>query len=198
MTPLITPSRKYYLLPVLFLLIGGLSAFQFFQGRMAQVTAALDRGVAPGSREIHLPRSGHHSIFLEYRSILDGGMFLTRNDLGGLRCAVVSGSTGRPVRLHRPWVPLSYSQDDRAGVLVFDFWVEAPGAYELRTHYPQEKPGPQLVLAVGEGLLGDLSGTVLGGLSITLGSVVLGLAAVWLVYRGRARSIRRVYGRFGR
>ena len=198
MKPLITPSRWYYLVGLLLVAVGGLALYFFYQHRMAGLTEDLDRGVAPGEREVRLTRAGHHSIYLEYRSRFDGVLFLTATDPGGLSCELTSRAAARSVPLHRPWVNLAYSEADRSGIVLYDLWVDEPGLFDLHCGYPLGGPGPPVVLAVGEGLAGDLSARVVAGLGLPAGSVLVGLVAVWIVYRRREGAKRRIYGRFGR
>jgi hypothetical protein len=198
MTPLITPSRRYYLPGLLLVAAGGLGLHLFYQHRMARITGDLERGIAPGELEVRLSQSGHHSIYLEYRSRFEGGLFLTATDPGDLSCELISRATGQPVPLRRSWVKLTYSEPDRSGVVLFHFWVDRPGTYALRSRYPAGAPGPPVVLAVGEGLAGDLSARILAGLGLPSGSVLIGLVAVWIVYSRREASKRGIFGRFSR
>ena len=110
----------------------------------------------------------------------------------------IGNPASSPIPARSTWLPLRYSVAEQAGIQVFDFWVAEPGRYELSARYPEGKPGPQVVLAVGEGFLGnpwELRRTTLGfaGLCVLIGALV---AVVVLVRRERSR--KEIYGRFGR
>ena len=77
MRPLIRPSRWYYLLTVGLLVTAGLAGHRFHERRWSAVAAGLTQVAAPGRAQLSPPRSGHHSIFLEHRSILARTAFLT-------------------------------------------------------------------------------------------------------------------------
>ena len=198
MRPLIHPGKWYYVAGVAFLVIAGFAGFRFYQQRTDAVFEGLTRVVVPGAGRVVFPASGHGAVFLEYRSIVGDRYFLTPDDLGGLSCTLVSRATGAEVELHRAWLPLRYALDLQSGRAVFDFWVDEPGTYELRGTYPQETVGGSMVLSVGYGLLGDLSGTILGGLAAVAGLVLAGVVWITIVAVMRGRSRREIYGRFGR
>lgn len=197
MRPLVLPRTRYYAIGVVLLVLAVIAGLRFYQRRLEAFPPGLVQVVAPGNAEVEFPRPGHGTVFLEPRSVVDGGLFLTPEDPGRLEI-MVHGPDGKPVPLLRSWVPVRYELDQRAGVALFEFRIRTPGRYRLEAAYPPGTAGGSMVLAVGYGLLGDLSGSTLRSLAVIGALALAGLVALITVERLRARSRRGIYGRFGR
>ena len=198
MSSLIQPRARYYGIGVTFLVLAVLVGVRFYGQRIETIPLALTQGVVPGSIDLHFPKAGHGTIFLEYRSVVGDGLFLTPDDPGNLACTLVSATTGEEVGLEPALVPIRYALDRRSGRALYDFWIETAGIYRLRGAYPPGTTGGSMVLAGGYGLLGDLSSTILGSLGVALGLAAVGVVALAIVAVRRSRTRREIYGRFGR
>ena len=198
MPPLIRPGKPYYLIGLILLVLAGFAADRFYRLRLEAVPPDLVQVVVPGSVDLDFPRPGHGTIFLEYRSAVGDRYFLTPDDPGRLACTLTSRDTGAAIDLQGAWLPVRYTLERRSGLAIFDFWVGEPGAYTLSGKFPPGSPGTSMVLAGGYGVLGDLSGTVLGSLGAVAGLAIAGLVSVSVVAVRRGRSRRGIYGRFGR
>ena len=73
---------------------------------------------------------------------------------------------------------------------MFDFTIDQPGVYEISGGYAATGEGPQVVLAVGRGFIGEILLTVLGSLAIVFGCIGLSvaIAAYTAVKRRNARE----------
>lgn len=189
------PSRLYYVLAVAGL-VGSFFALRLLlERRMEEITADLTHGAVPGAIHLSLPAAGQYAVYLEYQGVLGNELFLTGKDLGALQCTVVS-ATGEAVPVREPLWPVPYHHDSRQGLQVLEFEVPGPGTYTLQGAYPSGKVGPQLLLAVGEGLLGNLSGSLLGSLVLALLPGFGGLIIGGFVRRARKQARRRLYGSY--
>jgi len=187
------PSRLYYVL-ALAGLVGSFFALRLFlERRMEEVTADLTYGTVPGGIHLVLPVAGQYAVYLEHQGMLENQLFVTGKELGALQCTVTSAA-GESVQMREPLWPVPYHRDSRQGLQVLEFEVAAAGTYTLQGDYPSGTAGPQLLLAVGEGLLGDLSGSLLGALALGLlpgfGGVIIG----GFIWRARKQARRRLYG----
>ncbi|MGD8375645.1 MAG: hypothetical protein PVF68_05855 [Acidobacteriota bacterium] len=197
MRPLVLPRTRYYAIGIVLLVVAAFVGLRFYQRRLEAFAPGLVQVVVPGSTEVEFPRPGHGTVFLEPRSVVDGSLFLTPEDPGRLEITL-RGPDGSPVPLLRAWMPVRYELDQRAGVALFDFRIRAPGRYRLEAAYPPGTAGGSMVLAVGYGVLGDLSGSILRSLAVIGALALAGLVALVTVERLRARSRRGIYGRFRR
>ena len=70
------------------------------------------------------------------------------------------------------------------------FNINQPGIYEFSASYPQGQEGPEIVLAMGQGFMKKLLGTIFGGLALFFGSIAIAIAitVVTLLKRKRARE----------
>jgi hypothetical protein len=188
------PSKLYYVL-ALAGLVGSFFALRlFWERRMEQVTADLTYGTVPGPVLVALPAPGQYAVYLEHQGRLDNQLFITGKELGALQCTVTSAA-GEAVPVREPLWPVPYMSNARQGLQVLEFEVEKAGTYTLQGDYPSGTAGPQLLLAVGEGLL-SLSGTLLGALGLALLPAFGGLILGGFIWRARKRARRRLYGRY--
>lgn len=191
MPQVIRPSRWYYLLS-LFILGAGTALFLvlLFKG-IGGITDKLVQMEAPGTAEMNFSEPGKYTIFYEHQSVLDGKVYNTGENLSGLWLNVVSKETAAPVQLVRPSVNASYTVGNRSGVSILEFNIDRPGVYQVSATYSGKREvEQQVVLAIGQGVAGRIVGTVLGGLAVMFGSLLLAIAmAVWtFVKRRRAKK----------
>ena len=187
------PSRLYYALALAGLLASFFSLRLLLERRMEEITADLSHGTVPGAIQLALPAAGQYAVYLEHQGVLDHQLFLTGKDLGALECTVVSAA-GQAVPLREPLWQVPYQRDSSQGLQVLEFEIPEAGTYTLQGAYPSGTAGPQLLLAVGEGLLGGLSGTILGALALALLPAFGGLTIGGFIWRARKQARRRLYG----
>jgi hypothetical protein len=79
---------------------------------------------------------------------------------------------------------------NRAGRSVLEFNIERPGLYQVSATYPDDGDGQRVVLAIGQGVAGIITATVIGGLAAIFGSILLAgiIALVIFVQRRRAKK----------
>jgi hypothetical protein len=183
----IKPSRWYYLFSLVIIGVGVACFAVFMVFSIGGATKSLQRVVMPGDWNITLQQPGKHTIFYEYRSVVNGRSYVTDQKLQGLRGVVVSRETGKELTLAPPPANISY-ESGVAGYAVMEFNVDRPGVYRFAAWYPQGS-GQQVVLAVGQGVGGTLTASILGGVAIMLAGFVFGggMAVMTFIKRRRAK-----------
>lgn len=170
----VTPSKWYYALALLVLIVG-ISIFAVNLTRdIRGVTAGLQRMVVPRSYYITLTETGRYTVFYEYRSAVNGVAFVSKGDIAGMEVSLVLRQTGERMKLSRPSVTYSYSAGVE-GVSILEFDIAQPGAYQFSAWY-QRGYGPEVVLAIGSGMKAKMAGSILGSVAI-LGTA-LGIAII--------------------
>jgi hypothetical protein len=182
----IRPRKAWFVLPALVALAGVAAAawliLTAFSGPGVQ------RAVVPGTANLDL-EAGHHRIYYEYQSQIDGRRVFTGRAVPPLDVTLTSTATGEEVLLEVPSGRYSYesgSPTRRAGYSILGFEISAPGSYLLGADYGAGS-GEPVVLAVRPA--GRVSG-VIGG--VALATMALGLAigitVVIDIRRGKARQ----------
>jgi hypothetical protein len=191
------PSRLYYGLAALVFVAGWvLFALVLFKN-LSGLSSKLQQVVVPGKAELNLAQAGTYTIYYEYESVVGSKVYATGRSLSGLDCAVTAKVTGANVPVSSTTVNSHYSLGGRSGYSVFDFKIGRPGIYEIAAQYPEGQEGPEVVLAVGQGLTMGVLTTVFGGLAIVFGSI--GLAVAIAVYTAvkRHKAMRQARDRSG-
>jgi hypothetical protein len=188
----VKPSRWWYLLSVLLLVVGIGAVVFAWAWMISDISQPTPHVVVPGTGEVVLSRPGHYVICYEYRSVVDGRAYATPPEVPGLRCRLVCKATGLEVPLTSE-SGYSYTAGSRSGTGVWQFVARQSGAYELSAAYPPGVTGPaEVVLAVSGGFpwrpfVAVFIGTGLG-LLCSLGA--LATLIVTLIRRQRALARR--------
>jgi hypothetical protein len=182
------PGRKWYAVAVLIFLAGMAVFAVFLFMTLSKFADNLVRVTVPGQAELPLD-PGTYTIFHERGGMTDGagGGVITTGDITGLRINVQKPETGTAVPL-TPGAGSRYTFDGRSGQSLFTFTLTEPGTYQLVARYDEGRPGPQAVLAIARGFMGNLLTAIFGGLAIAFGSFAIAVAIGLHVYR-RRRSV---------
>ncbi|MDP6636256.1 MAG: hypothetical protein QGG42_15255 [Phycisphaerae bacterium] len=174
-------------------LVAGIAGFiLFLVGGLSDLSGGLTQMIVPGQHQITLSETGSHTVFHEHRSVVGDKVYSTGpGGISGLRCKLVSKADGREIPLHQGSVSTSYSMGSRSGVSIFDFSIDSPGEYVFSAQYPPGRDGPETVMAIGHGFVGQLLVTILGGIGIMFGSLGLAAAIAVVTFVKRRRSGRR-------
>ena len=190
------PSRIYYGVAAA-IFIGGWVLFGLFLFRsLSKLPEKLQQVVVPGKSDITLAKAGSYTVYHEYRSTIGARVYSGPRDISGLECRLVSKATGAEIPLTAPLGSSNYSYGSRAGVSVFDFKIDQPGVYEFSGGYADTGEGPQVVLAIGQGFVGEILLTVLGGLAIVFGCIGLAIAIAVYTAVKRQKARERAQDRY--
>ena len=189
-TPAIKPSRGYYVLAAVVFVTGwGLFAVFLFLG-LSGLGSKFQRVIAPGQSALVLNEPGDYTIYYEHHSVVGNRVYATDENLSGLECELVSKATGATVALQASSTSSTYSIGSREGKALFEFHIDQPGTYTLSTAYAAGHEGPEVVLAVGQGIFAKIALTVFGGLASLFACLALAvaIAVVTLIKRSKARK----------
>jgi hypothetical protein len=183
------PGRLGYLVAVLVALTGvgvtGLVALP----ALLQAGEGTQRMVAPGEMEVLLSEPGTYTIYYEHRAVLDGRVFATSGaDVSSLSVAVEEVGTGESITLTAPRQNVEYELKGHAGRAVFNFAAAQPGSYILSASYPPGVQGPEVVLAVGQGVGRRIVTGVLAAIGIPFIAITLASAIASVTYLRRRRA----------
>jgi len=193
----IKPSRWYYGLAIVVFIIGGSLFTLFLFNSLSGLTGALTQVVVPVKSDITFPETGKYTIFYEYQSVVGNRLYFTGESLSGLQCTLTSKVTGYRIALSRPLTRSTYSLGGRKGVSVLEFNIDQPGIYEFSASYPGGHEGPEVVLAMGQGFLKNLMGTIFSGLAIFFGSGAIAIAIIVATFLKRQKAKKQLESNYG-
>jgi hypothetical protein len=188
-TPALKPSRGYYVLAAIVFVSGwGLLAILLFVG-LSGLGSKLQRVVAPGQSDLALNAPGDYTIYYEHRSVVGNRVYSTDENLSGLECELVSKATGARIPISASSTNSTYSIGSYEGKSLLEFHVEQPGTYQLTTVYAARE-GPEVVLAVGQGIFTKIVLAVFGGVASLFACLALAtaIAVVTFIKRTKARK----------
>jgi hypothetical protein len=160
-------GRKWYVVALCLLLTGAAGAGWILRSGLSGSDNSLIRTIVPGSTVLTLNEPGSYTIFYEMESVIDGRVF-SPQDITGLRVGITSEDSGVKIPLKRTLTKARYSFPGHQGISILSFDIAQPGRYRLDTAYPDNRSEPQAVLAVGDGFVGQLLGTMFGAFGLGL------------------------------
>jgi hypothetical protein len=188
-SPDVEPSRRYYALAALIFLAGATLSAWFLFASLTSLGGQLQQFSAPGSAEIHLEERGEYTIFFEEETYFNATFYSAEQNLSGLRIEVRERQTGQKLPVYSPAGSFTYSLGGRTGRSIAAFTADRPGVYEISAFYKDQ--GPEVVLAVGQGLFGGIFSDVLAFLALFLGSMAVAGAISLTTYRRRQEAWAR-------
>jgi hypothetical protein len=181
-------SRWYYGFAVLVLVLGCLAATTItalgMRGLPRLIAEARDstrmtQVVIPGSAEVLFSEPGAYAVYYEYRSVVDGVEYIGSSETPpALVCSLTSNATGEELPVVPDYVETngySVGRGSRVGVLAMSITINEPGTYTFSCQYPDDRPEPRVVLAVGHNIVWELFGIA----ARPLGSIVASIAVVF-------------------
>ena len=148
------PSKKMYVLAGFFLFLGtGLFLVIFFNSGILEEDFI---AVVPGTHELKIENTGNYTIFHEYRTVIDGKIYVNEPNIPGLVVALTEKESGQPLQLSPTGMNASYAVNGREGFGVLDFTIERPGTYILEGWYEGSTEGNNAVLAIKSGFVGSM------------------------------------------
>lgn len=182
------PSRWYYALAA-FVVVAGIALFtSTLMSGLSNLGNDLQQVVVPGNSDIMLSEIGEYTIFYENQTTVNGRIYSTDENIPGLQIEVKNKTTGLEITTYQPKGSFSYSIGGRSGRSVLAFDIEQPGLYVISAAYPEGRDGPEVVLAVGHEITGNIVSGVLYPLIIFFGSIAAAAAIVILTYLKRQEA----------
>ena len=188
----IKPSKIFYYISGAILVLG-ISFFIYFliTGIFSSVNGLNNRVIVPSTKTIELQEYGRYSIFFEYKSNIDGKVFMT-NSINGLMCTLKNIETGEVIELNNSTVNSHYSVSGREGTSIFDFTIKDAGKYEFKSWY-ESGIGEDAVLAIGKGFGTNVLKTVILSICSLMIGIGLSLAIFIITLVKRKNAKRFIY-----
>ncbi|QCQ98174.1 hypothetical protein [Brevundimonas sp. SGAir0440] len=180
------PGRIFYLLAALPAICGIVAMVVLLATKLPALDDGLEQIVVPGGRDLAL-KPGDHTVFLEYRSVVDGRVYVVE-DVNGL-AVKVQAADGKAVPTRTPGASSTYTFGGRQGQSIQAFRIDRAGTYRVSGDY-DGRDGPQAVIAVGQGFMTGMFVTILSALGAFFGGIFLSVIGVAWVAWSRRRTPR--------
>lgn len=176
-----------------FFLVLGLALFIYVLiHNLAHTTDSLTQVVAPGKAELTLQHGRTYTVFLEEQSVINGKVYSTTDSISGLVCRVNNLQDNSIVAMQNSSMNSSYSLNQRSGHSIFEFPIQEDGKYEFACDYGDNTKGPEVVLAVGNGVIESIFLTVAEGLVSMFSGFGACLTVVLIVLVKRSKQIKNM------
>jgi hypothetical protein len=182
----------------LWFVVAGLIAVAGFAGaafylmpRIAAADARVMRVVVPGNALLVFDKPGRYTIYHEKKSTVDGRYYASEN-VDGLSLGLTAEATGAPVKLVEPKTSTSYTIGNRSGTSIYAFTLEQPGRYRLAANLAGGRSDAKAVLAIEQGMIGALLGTIFGAMAIVFAGLGVAGAVVFVVVWQRSKASKPV------
>ena len=97
---------------------------------------------------------------------------------------------GRPVKLVEPRTSTSYTIGNRSGTSIYAFTLAEPGRYRLAATLAGGRGDAKAVLAIEQGMIGAMLGTIFGAMAIAFAGLGVAGAIVFVVVWQRSKASR--------
>ena len=180
------PARGWYALGCLPVILGFAAFIGILVAQLPKMDDELKQIVVPGAAELAL-EPGRHTVFLEYRSVVNGKVYAI-DQVPGLSVRV-EASDGTPVAVRAPMGSASYSLGGRRGEAIDVFEVDRAGTYRISADYG-ETAGPETVIAVGQDFMQGMFVVILSAMGVVAVGLLLSAAVIVAIYLARRKARR--------
>ena len=181
------PGKKWYLLPLLLLLlIAGPSVYSFTEG-LEGIDQGLTRARVPGETEVSLER-GTWTVFYEWQGEFEGQTFTNSNEFPGMEAVLIT-EDGNQIPIEASVGSFNYNIGGRSGFSVGKFDVPESGEYVLAARHLDPVATEEFVIALGKDIGRSTTLFVLGLMGIIAGGFFAFVS--WLIIvilRSRAKK----------
>jgi hypothetical protein len=181
------PSKWFYGLGILVIIAGSIFSIFFLVSEISKTAEESIQIIVPGSGELILPIKGTYTIFYENQSVVGGKVYLTGEDISGLKIEVINKTTGSKAATYPPSGSATYSIGGRTGRSILAFDVDQPGIYVLSANYTKGRGGPEIVLAI---FTRNILSKAATSASIYILSIALGAIIIIFTYIKRRNSTK--------
>jgi hypothetical protein len=182
----VQPSVWYYGLAVLVIIIGFVAFAGYLFSGITSMESGLVQMTAPGNAELDLMDPGEYTIFYESQSYFNGSIYNTAGHIPGLKISVSEKASGQTMATYTA-TGTTYSMGSRSGQSIAAFIVERPGIYWINTSYPKA-PGPEVVLAVGKGVVEGIMFLAIEAMLLLFGSIAIAAVITFVTYSRRKKA----------
>jgi hypothetical protein len=163
-------------------------ALFYLMPRLGAADSHMMRIVVPANATLTLDKAGRYTIYHEKKSTVDGRYYASET-VSGLRLKVAEEATGAPVKLTEPTVASNYTIGSKTGSSIFAFTVDRPGRYRLAADLADGRNEPKAVIAIEQGMMGEMFSLVFGTMAIAFAGLGVAGAIVLVVLWRRSKAV---------
>jgi hypothetical protein len=182
-------SPLWFVVAGLIAVAGVVGAAFYLMPRLAAAEARAMRVVVPGNAVLVFDKAGPYTIYHEKKSTVDGRYYASEN-VDGLGLTLTAEATGAPVKLVEPRTSTSYTIGNRSGTSIYAFTLAEPGRYRLAATLAGGRGDARAVLAIEQGMIGAMLGTIFGAMAIGFAGLGVAGAIVFVVVWQRSKASR--------
>jgi hypothetical protein len=180
-------SPLWFVVAGLIALAGFAGALFYVMPRLSAADSRMVRVVVPGSAVLTLDKAGPYTIYHEKKSTVDGRYYASET-VSGLRLRLAD-EVGAPVKLTEPAVASTYAMGNKSGSSIFAFAIDLPGRYRLTADLADGRSEPKAVLAIEQGMLGEMFSLIFGTIAIALAGLGIAGTIVLVVIWRRSKAV---------
>jgi len=181
-------SPLWFVVAGLVALAGFAGALLYLMPRLSAADSAMIRVVVPGSAVLTLDKAGRYTIYHEKKGTVDGRYYASET-VSGLRLGLTDEATRAPVTLTEPAMAANYTIGNRSGTSIYAFTIERPGRYRLAADLPDGRGEPKAVLAIEQGVLGEMFSLIFGTIAIAFAGLGIAGVIVLVVLWRRSKAV---------
>ena len=187
----VQPGIWYYGLAVLIIVIGfaAFAGFIYFGASDAQ--SRLPQIVAPANEKLFLSEPGEYIIYYESNSYLNGKFYSTGEQIPGLEIRVREKGIGSDLVTYPAKSSFNYTMGNRSGRAIMAFRAPRAGIYQFNSSY-SGCAGPEVVLAIGKGIVEGLLSLIMISLAALFGSIGIAAAISYVTYSRRKKALLKL------
>ncbi len=186
----VQPGIWYYGLAVLIIVLGFAAFTGSIYSGITDAESGLLQMLAPGGADLFLQGPGEYMIFYENNSYMGGKFYSTGEQISGLEIHVREKATGLDLATYPANTSFTYSLGSRSGRSILAFNIERAGIYQFNTSY-SGRAGPEVVLAIGKGVVEGLFSSIVISLAALFGSIAIAAVISFVTYSRRKRAFQK-------
>jgi hypothetical protein len=186
----VQPSIWYYGLAILIIVVGFIAFAGLIFSSVSDMGESLEQVIVPGSADLDLEEPGEYTIFYENQTYFNGKYYSTSEQIPGLQIQVSDIATRSYLATYPSPGSFSYDLGSRNGKAITSFRIERPGIYRINASY-LDGSGPDVVLAVGKGIVEGIFSTVLTSLAALFGSMAVAAIIAFMTYTRRKKAMNQ-------
>lgn len=181
-------SPLWFVVAGLIALAGFAGALFYLMPRLGVAESRMIRVVVPGSSVLTLGKAGRYTIYHEKKSTVDGRYYASET-VNGLWLRLTDEATGAPVTLTEPAMAANYTIGNKTGTSIYAFAIERDGRYRLAADLAGGRSEPKAVLAIEQGMLGEMFSLIFGTMAIAFAGLGIAGAIVLVVLWRRSKAV---------
>jgi hypothetical protein len=181
-------SPLWFVVAGLIALAGFAGALFYLMPRLGAADSRMIRVVVPGAAVLTLDKAGRYTIYHEKKSTVDGRYYAS-DTVNGLSLGLIAEATGASVKLTEPTTSANYTIGNKSGTSIYAFTIDRPGRYRLSATLAGGRGEPQAVLAIEQGMFGEMFSLIFGTMAIAFAGLGVAGAIVLVVVWQRSKAV---------